>query len=263
MPAEPLRLALITDSHVVSAPGAGAFGVDAFAALEKLLPRIWSGSWAPRLLVHTGDLVDDYSAASYRRLRTLLASLEVPVHSVPGNHDDPAEMRASFYSGSIRGERVAVYEPWQFVFLDSTVRGADHGHLAAAELAALDEALRAAPELHTLVFLHHGPFPVCPLPLCQLDNAGELCAVLGRHSNVRGVLSGHNHCAVDEPYGGVRMLVTPSTCVQFEHPAGPVQPSDQFAQVHKKDPSRQAWRRLELYPDGEVVTEVVWGESDR
>ena len=23
-------------------------------------------------------------------------------------------------------------------------------------------------------------------------------------------------------------------------------------------PQRQAWRRVELYPDGEVVTEVVW-----
>lgn len=151
-----------------------------------------------------------------------------------------------------------VIDPWQLVFLDSHVPGKTHGHLDAGELAALDETLRSAPHLHALIVLHHGPLTVCPMPVCQLDNAEELWAVLGRHPRVRAILSGHNHCAVDQAHRGIRALVTPATSLQFDHPAIPPPSGSGFWEMHGTDRQRQGWRRLELYPDGEVVTEVVW-----
>jgi Icc protein len=151
-----------------------------------------------------------------------------------------------------------IIEPWQIVFLDSHVPGKAHGHLDAAEMAAVEEALASAPHLHALIVLHHGPLTVCPMPACQLDNAEELWTLLGRHSNVRAILSGHNHCAVDEVRQGIRALVTPATSLQFEHPATAPPSGVGFWEIHGTDRQRQAWRRLELYPDGEVVTEVVW-----
>jgi Icc protein len=256
--ADPVRLVQITDTHLIETPGAEIYGVDSFATLESALERIKSDDWTPDLVVHSGDLSDDGTAASYRRLRSLLTPLALPVYCVPGNHDVHAEILASLCGGPIQNVRSAVVEPWQIVFLDSEVVGKVHGHLDPEELTGLEESLADAPHLHALIVLHHGPLAVCPMPVCQLDNAEELWAILGRHSNVRGVLSGHNHCAVDEIHRGIRVLVTPSTCVQFEHPTTPPPPGTGFWEAHLSDGSRQALRRLELYPDGEIRTEVVW-----
>jgi Icc protein len=260
MCADPIRLLQITDTHLIEQPGAEVYGVDSFAALDRLLAEMKRSDWPPDLIVHSGDLSDDGTAASYRRLRSLLTPLALPVYCVAGNHDVRAEILTSLCGGLIQSVRRAVVEPWQIVFLDSEVVGKVHGHLGPEELTALKETLADAPHLHTLIVLHHGPFTVCPMAVCQLDNAEELWAILGRHSNVRGVLSGHNHCAVDEVHRGVRVLVTPSTCVQFEHPAAPPPAGSGFWDVHLSDPGRQALRRLELYPDGEIRTEVVWAE---
>jgi len=257
MRTEPLRVIQITDIHMVSEPG----GRDhPYTALERILAWIRRDPWQPELILATGDLSNDGSAASYRRLQPLLASIALPVYCIPGNHDEPAAMEGSLLGGALRSLRVLVEDPWQLLFLDSRVPGEDHGHLGTAELAALEEALRAAPERHTLVVLHHGPFPVCPLPNCQLDNAEELCELLRRHPNARAVLSGHNHCAVDKLHRGVRTLVTPATCNNFEHPGKPeeIDPQHIWA-THRIDRTRQAFRRLELWPDGRIDTEVIWG----
>jgi hypothetical protein len=74
---------------------------------------------------------------------------------------------------------------------------------------------------------------------------------------VRGVASGHLHCAIDETRDGARTLVTPSTCAHATHPTEPLERRP-FLQSHTLDPTRRAYRRLELSADGELDTEVVW-----
>ena len=261
MPAKPIRLIQITDTHLIAEPGAEVYGVDTFATTEKTLTQMKSDGWTPDLVVHSGDLSDDGTAESYRRLRSLLTPLGLPVYCVRGNHDVREEMMASLCGGPIQSVRSVVVEPWQIVFLDSQVPGKVHGHLDADELAALEETLRDAPHLHALIVLHHGPLTVCPMPVCQLDNADELWTLLERHTNVRTILAGHNHCAVDEVHQGIRALVTPATSLQFEHPTIAPPSGTGFWEIHGTDRERQAWRRLELYPDGEVVTEVVWTQA--
>ncbi len=261
MPAKPIRVLQITDTHLIAEPGAEVYGLDTFATTEKTLAQMKSDGWTPDLVIHSGDLTDDGTAEAYRRLRSLLTTLELPVFCVLGNHDEPDEMTTSLCGGQIQSVRVAVVEPWQIVFLDSHVPGKVHGHLDAEELAALDGTLRDTPHQHALIVLHHGPLTVCPMPVCQLDNAEELWTLLGRHPNVRAILSGHNHCAMDEVHLGIRALVTPATSLQFEHPATAPPSGVGFWEIHGTDRERQAWRRLELYPDGAVVTEVVWTKS--
>jgi Icc protein len=260
MRTEPLRVLQLTDIHMLPEPEARLHGIDPQATLEGLLAQLRSGPWQPEVVIASGDLSNDESAASYRRLRPLLASLALPVYCVCGNHDEPSAMRESLLGGPIQRVRVAVHEPWQLLFLESRVPGEDHGHLGPEELAALEEALGSAPDRHTLVVLHHGPVPVCPLPNCRLDNAEELSAILGRHPNVRAVLSGHNHCAVDEVYRGVRALVTPAACNVLEHPADPqdIDPQHIWAS-HHIDSGRRAFRWLELFSDGRIETGLVWG----
>lgn len=258
MSREPLRVLHLTDLHLVSDPGGTVAGVDPLAALESLLPRMRDESWRPDLVVVTGDLSEDGSTASYRRLHDLLAPLGIPVLAVPGNHDERAGLEAHFPVGPAGHGRRVVREPWQVIVLDSQVPGMSHGHLSAAELARLEATLRERPECHALVGLHHGPHPTCPMPYCALENREEFLAVLRRHPMVRAVISGHTHCAVDEVREGVRMIVSPSTFLQVGHPTGPARPDASFWDVHTGDAARRGFRRLELHPDGTIVTGIVW-----
>ena len=259
---EPLRIVHITDTHIIAEPGAEVYGVDSFAALESLLAAMQRAPWTPHLLIATGDLSEDGSAASYQRLRSLLTSLRLPVYCIPGNHDTLSEMHTHLRGGHIHIERRVVWDPWQIVLLDSQVPGQGHGYLSPGELTALEEALQEAPGHHALVGLHHGPLPVCPMPPCRLENAEAFLTLLGRYPQVRGVISGHNHCAVEEHHNSIQMLVTPSTCVYGAHPRGPQAPEEQqFWEVHGLDPGRRAFRRLELYPDGTMVTDIIWDQE--
>jgi len=257
MNGEPLRVVQITDSHLLAEHGARVHGVDTFAALERIVERIRSAAWRPQVVIATGDLSEDGSSGSYRRLRGLLLQLEVPVVCIPGNHDGREAMQAHLAGGSIQLQRVVALATWRIVLLDSCVTGKSHGRLGPAELDALRQALDAGGGQHALVALHHGPVSPCPMPECRLENADELLELMRAHPSARGVISGHLHCAIDEDRGGVRAIVTPSTCAFATHPtsADEVRP---FLQSHQLDPARRGFRRLELHRDGAIVTEVIW-----
>lgn len=230
--------------------------------LDNLLTAISRGSWRPDVVIVTGDLSDDGSAASYRRLRGLLAPRGLPVYCIPGNHDDRASMDAHLADGLIRIERVIAFESWQFVLLDSQVPGAAHGSLSDVELGALEQALEDASGKHTLIGVHHGPYPVCPLEGCRLENADRMLAVLARFADARAVVAGHTHCELDQRLDGVRLLVTPSTCVNATHPSGPDVPKGRpFWETHGMQREHRGFRRLELHADGSIVTSVVWSDD--
>jgi len=168
-------------------------------------------------------------------------------------------MRTALQGGSIECGRIVVREPWQFVLLNSQVPGDSHGFLPSSELTALEEAHQRAPDRYTLVGLHHGPLVVCPMEPCQLRNAEEFLALLQRYPSVRGVISGHNHCLVEASQGHLRLLVTPSTCVNGEHPGATDSLEGRaFWDVHRLTPGQGAFRRLELSRDGQIATEVIW-----
>ncbi|MBS1913361.1 MAG: metallophosphoesterase [Bacteroidetes bacterium] len=260
MTSEPIRIAQITDTHLLADAGSRVGGVDSFAALERLLPLVRGDAWVPDVIVATGDISDDGTPASYRRFRDLIIPLGIPVYCMPGNHDEAAAMREHLPGGQVHLERGLTLGPWQLSFLDSHLPGEAHGRLSRDELAELDTALRDASGRHALLCLHHTPLPLCAMPACRLENAAELMSLLARHSSVRAVIAGHVHCAAHERHAGVDMLVTPSACVQAEHLPGPdLLPQRPFAEVHRLDGSRHGFRRLELYPDGRVATEVIWG----
>jgi DNA-binding LacI/PurR family transcriptional regulator len=74
---------------VVECDGTRAGGT---AAMTRLLDR----SPQPDAVLVTGDLTDDGDPRSYARVRELLAPLAVPVHPIPGNHDDRDALREAF-----------------------------------------------------------------------------------------------------------------------------------------------------------------------
>ena len=80
----------------------------------------------------------------------------------------------------------------------------------------------------------------------MVADADAFFAVLDRYPGVRGVLWGHVHQEIDRQRNGVRLLASPSTCVQFA--AG--------CENFKADDQPPGYRWLELHSDGRIETAV-------
>jgi hypothetical protein len=88
-------------------------------------------------------------------------------------------------------------------------------------------------------------------PIQGGDPWAALLDTLARHDHARALVWGHVHQASDRQRGHVRLLSTPSTCAQFT-------PHTERCVMDTRPPG---FRRLDLYPDGEVRTHVHWLEE--
>ena len=110
--------------------------------------------------------------------------------------------------------------PLRLVVLDSTRPGKDPGSLDGGRLGWLNSELAAAPEIPTIVAMHHPPIltgvPDCrdDLGLPRADRRG-LRDVVRRHPQVCQVIkSGHVHRVMTGDLDGCPVLTVPSTYVQ-------------------------------------------------
>ncbi len=126
--------------------------------------------------------------------------------------------------------------------------GSVPGFLQDEQLQLLACSLSEAPERHHLVCFHHNPVPIgCPwMAAIGLRNPEALFAVLDRFPQARAVLWGHVHQEFDEIRNGVRLMASPSTCIQFE-------PGSEDFKVGTQAPG---YRWLRLLPDGQIETGV-------
>ena len=81
--------------------------------------------------------------------------------------------------------------------------------------------------------------------------APQLFEVLARHPGVRGLAWGHTHQPLEGTRERIRLMGTPSTCMQF------AQDSDEF-EIDDRPP---AYRWIELGDDGGIETGVEWVEA--
>jgi Icc protein len=251
----PISLVQITDCHLRAAADAplgwdvpGAEAVYPEPALETVLAEILAERPLPDLLLATGDLAQDPCEATYRRLARRLAALPVPVHCLPGNHDDAQLLSRVMQEEGHPLVRALSLGEWLIVLLDTTEPGRSAGHLGTEELALLEEVLSRHPAPHALIALHHHPVPVGSpwLDELGLQDSDALFDVLCEHAQVRGLICGHVHQPFEAERSGIRILSAPATCVQFE-------PATQHLALALAAP---AYRRLWLHPDGRIETRL-------
>ena len=153
--------------------------------------------------------------------------------------------------GDMRAERKghADFGAWRIILVDSCVPGQAGGHVSEAQLQSLQQSL-AGCERYAMICVHHHPVHMASrwLDAVGIDNADAFFRVLDAHPQVRAINWGHVHQCFDARRHGVRLLATPSTCMQF------LPLSDAFA----VDARQPAYRRIALREDGTLETEVVW-----
>ena len=245
---EAVRIIQITDTHLFADPSELFDGINTQASLMQVVELMRSAHWPADFVLATGDLVHDPEPATYRRLQEILESLGVPVYCIPGNHDDPDVMREWLPSERVRLASSVLTDRWQVILLNTQVPEMHGGTLSEQELATLDECLHYHPDHHALVCLHHPPVSIDSpwMDAMSLTNADRFFAVLDRHPQVRCVLWGHIHQEFDDRRKNVRLLATPSTCVQFTP----------RAKQHERDDKKPGYRWLVLNPDGSLETGI-------
>jgi Icc protein len=221
------RLLHITDTHLAAAPETRVAGWHTQASLDAVLEHA-ARAPAPTAVLASGDLVHDGSAAGYARLGRMLRGICPAVFALPGNHDDPALMKAIMQYNGVHVLAPATVGQWQIIPLDSHVPGHDHGELGAPQLRWLDAWLHTHPE-HAIVAVHHPPVPVGSPGLdgIGLRDGDALLRLCARHTQIAAVVFGHVHQAFETTYAHFRLLATPSTCRQFAPHSAEITEDDQ------------------------------------
>jgi 3',5'-cyclic-AMP phosphodiesterase len=201
-------LAHLSDPHV----GAGD---DWTAAFERAVAAVAAFEPAPDALLLTGDLANDGAPEQYALVRDLVDPLPMPVHVLPGNHDDPDALADAF---GTRAPYAADCGPLRLLALDTTVEGSDAGGFGFERLAWLAERLAEEPGRPAIVAMHHPPIATGVRAFDELAVApadiGPLEELLARHPEVRRVVAGHVHRAAVGELGGRSVFLCPGTHLQ-------------------------------------------------
>lgn len=244
--ASELRLVQVTDTHLTGAASGELLGMNTARSARAVIDAAKNSGAIDCFLV-TGDIAADEQPTAYGQLEEMLGS-DTPSLWLPGNHDDIRSNSRPFEPHLRRRLRAPC---WDVVMLETQVQGEVGGALSAIEIQALEEAIDdvIAEDKYLLVATHH---PLRSMASAWLDeqsvrNADEALNMLAPHAGRTLMISGHVHQESDAVVSGIRMLTTPSTCVQF------APQSEDFA----LDDVAPGYRSLRLYADGSVHTEVV------
>jgi len=213
-----VRIAQLSDLHLVPPPGRLYGRVDTAAALVTALERLTGLEPRPDLLVISGDLVDRGTPEDYACLADLLARLPFPYHLMPGNHDRREALMAAFpgqaWARPRCHQRVQT-GAGELLLLDTLVAGEEWGLVDESALAWLESACPARER--ALLFMHHPPFlvgmPGMDAIACR--GAPALEAWLQNHPQVEAVLCGHVHRHVATAFAGRPAQTAPSPAHQI------------------------------------------------
>ncbi len=222
-------------------------GMNTRDSLNATVDRVLNEQPHVDLVIASGDISQDGSVESYQAFREASERIAAPKRWLAGNHDELPQMALAAQQSDFL-EPVVDIGNWRVTLLNSAVPGSVPGYLEDRQLQLLAQALSEAPQRHHLVCLHHHPVPIgCAwMEPIGLKNPGALFAVLDRFPQVRAVLWGHVHQAFDQFRAGVRLMASPSTCIQF------APGSTDFA----LDTKAPGYRWLRLHTDGQLETGI-------
>jgi Icc protein len=246
---KPVLLAQLSDLHVCDEWE----GVDPVTRVERVVEAVRSLPNPVDAVVVTGDLTDDGSEENYRRVRELLERFDVPVHVLPGNHDDRRNLRQAFDLSGAEAEPVnysVAVGALRLVVFDSIVPGQDPGEYGQDQLGWLDQELGRHSDSPTLLALHHPPLVTGSpgwdaINLTPADREA-MAEVIARHPQLLAIAGGHLHRTTTATLAGCAVFSAPSASLQ-------ARPDFEANDVDFIDPPGFA---LHVFHDGDFSSQV-------
>ena len=219
-----MRVLHVTDTHLVAEPGAA----------DERLGDALVGIGPVDVVVHTGDITDDFSEEATRRVGRILSDVADRLVVIPGNHDRPSVVAKVFPVTDIDAGG------WRILGVSSVVEDEIDGTIDATHVAELIDARTDQP--NTLLAIHHPLRSRSTHPWFQLAGADDLMCVVAHRPHVRAVLSGHTHEQLDWYNDGVRLISGPSSWYAIAHDGNKWIKHQGFRGV----------QLLDLHPDGRI-----------
>ena len=237
----------LSDPHI----GADWQPGDPVDTLRLVLEAVRGLPQRPDVALLTGDLTAGGDSEDYARLAALLREdLAVPLHVLPGNHDDRATLRHHFDVGG-RGAEPIQYaielDGARVLMLDTTIPAGDAaGELDGERLDWLGRELAAGREIPTVLAMHHPPFltgvPGMDCYALAPEARDAITRLVADHPQVYGTIAGHVHRTMTTTVGGRPSMTAPSTYCQlqldFEKPALAMVPEPIGFALHRVVDSR-------------------------
>ncbi len=247
------RVLQITDLHIRSAPTSKFMNtdVDTDATLQSVLDEIHANEPADSIVVATGELVQEPVEAAYQRLKLQLTGSRNRYFLMPGNHDNPVLVRRVCNKDNSWCVGQQVLGEWLTLFLDTSDQPErPDGLISRAELSRLERTLAVCGNKHVMLFLHHPPVQVGSpwVDAIGLRNSDELFAITDRYPQVKGMVFGHIHQQFEAARKNVRLIGSPSTCIQFK-------PRTEHFEIDVLPPG---YRWFDLNADGTFETGVKY-----
>lgn len=222
-----LTIVHLSDIHA-ELPPQRLFGrVNPLRALEFVPYYLRALAVHPDVIVVSGDLIHRDIRAYQpvaEALQQLAENVKAPLCAVPGNHDDTDEATAalSVCANITCAPNVITVNGYDIYLLDSS-----EGRLSDNTLSTLRERLHCEPiksrgnARPAILVMHHSPVPSLMPGLRQVNlrNADDLAAAIDG-ANVRLILAGHFHHAMQATFTGVPVSVAPSMAYEQRVDAG-------------------------------------------
>ena len=219
----PLRLALLSDTHIPANPAEAYRGFSPVDNLAKVVPQVTASSVDGALiggdLARLKGLPEDYA-----RLKTMLAPIvdKMPVGMVLGNHDHRANFREAFAAasaaastpGPLASKHTSTRDAGgvRFVLLDSLLAtDVTPGQLGTAQRDWLGKTLAAAPATPTIIVVHH----TLGINDGELVDADRLFETLRPHAQVKAIMYGHSHKYEVRERDGLQLINLPAVGYNF------------------------------------------------
>lgn len=242
-----IKIIQLSDMHLFGEPENCLVGVNTHKSCKKVVDQIHKTGKVDIILL-SGDLAQDASAAAYKQLALLLNKLNAPAYYIPGNHDNLSTMMQVYPLKHISNQRHIVLKKWQIILLDSQQAEEIGGYLNPSQLMFLQQCLQNYPKHRAILLFHHQPIPVGSrwIDDLGLKNADKLWEIIAGYPIVHTILFGHVHQEFEQTVNGVECLSVPSTCFQFKRY------HDDFA-LENLPPG---YRWINLYQDGKLESAV-------
>lgn len=241
-----IRIIQLSDLHLAEARSFELKGVNTYRSASQIMGTIDTST--ADIVVVSGDISEDGSAASYQHFKTLCHEHSVhQPYCLPGNHDNLENMTRQLkglpYCGSLS------FRKWLFVFVNTHQQGFHDGAIGTDEYQRMTELLTQHPEQHVALFMHHHVFSTGSawIDRYQVRERDTFLAWVKDYPTIRAVITGHIHQAFSSKRNGVAFFGSPSTCVQF------MQGRDK-AEVAELGPG---YRELIFRAGGEIDTKVI------
>ncbi|BCS34021.1 hypothetical protein TBR22_A32500 [Luteitalea sp. TBR-22] len=216
--ARPLRLALLSDTHIPADPAERYRGYSPVENLAKVVPQVAAAKVEGVLI--GGDLARlEGLPADYARLKDMLAPITstLPVGMVLGNHDHRANFLQAFGASAaapVANKHTSTVDKGglRFVLLDSLLSpNVTPGQLGSAQRDWLARHLAASSATPTVVVVHH----TLGASDGELVDAERLFDVLRPHKQVKAVMYGHSHKYEVKERDGLQLINLPAVAYPF------------------------------------------------